>query len=109
MFRDAFEDSEAAPKAVLFDSPRISAAQVAAMATAAERLAFIEKIPGAWRDWIIDVAIFLIAQDIAELEQIEQRRAALLEVPGEWRNRVMPLVASFWKTRYLKPANDGHA
>ncbi len=89
---------------VEFSSPNDAATRIARLGTAAERLAFLDRIPaGGWRWWVAHEAKRDIAIAIAdEIPDKEARQAALAEVPAEWLDDVRALVLVFWRTRIIR-------
>jgi len=86
-----------------FSSPNDAASQLARLATALERRAFVESIPPAWRWWVIHEASRDIALAIAdELPDREARQRALAEVPEEWGDGVRSLALCLWRTRIIR-------
>lgn len=89
-----------------FASPTEAGARLAAIGNLAERQDFLDqRIPAAWRGWVIDeAAIFLACAMVDGGMTIEERRAAIAEVPRAWRELVEGHVRRLWRTREIRAA-----
>jgi hypothetical protein len=88
-----------------FSSPSAAAIRIAGLVSAAERAAFLERIPPAWAVWVIHEASIEIALVIADGGQdLDARRAAIEQVPAPWRDNVRAHVLRLWRTREIRAA-----
>jgi hypothetical protein len=88
-----------------FAPPRKASAAIAAFDTAAEREAYVERIPPGWRVWIVKDALIAIAQRIVDTrgsvgtpEQGQEiRRKMLIACPVDWRKEITGHVERLWR------------
>lgn len=84
-----------------FVSPPKAAEYIAELSTAAERLAYFDRIPAAHQKIIAPLAMIAIASKIAVIEGLAERRLALTRVPDDWRKEVKSHVARIFPRRHM--------